>query len=86
MGMPAAEKTCKRGHALTPENVYVSPRGRSSCRVCDRERRQSDGSGVVKRTAIIRRQPTDPALIATFRAACAAGTLDALLMARLRAR
>ena len=25
---------CKRGHEFTPENVYINPDGRQSCRVC----------------------------------------------------
>lgn len=33
---------CKRGHSLTaPENVYVSPRGRRTCRECRRVRRMA---------------------------------------------
>ncbi len=27
---------CHRGHAMTPENTYVSPRGRENCRECCR--------------------------------------------------
>jgi hypothetical protein len=32
----AAQRFCKRGHEFTPENTYVDPRGRRSCRVCMR--------------------------------------------------
>lgn len=30
---------CRRGHAPTPENVYVSPQGRRNCRACTAELR-----------------------------------------------
>lgn len=32
---------CIRGHALTPDNVYVNPKGHRICRTC---RRISEGS------------------------------------------
>lgn len=28
---------CKRGHPLTEDNIYVSPKGRRRCRACQRE-------------------------------------------------
>lgn len=28
---------CGNGHALTPENIYVTPKGRIDCRTCRRE-------------------------------------------------
>ena len=31
---------CKRGHELTPENTYVSPKGHRTCRPCRRARRR----------------------------------------------
>lgn len=34
----ASETHCKFGHEFTPENTYVSPRGRRDCRVCIRNR------------------------------------------------
>lgn len=39
IGLPAinAAKThCKRGHALSNENLYVNPRGERQCRICKR--------------------------------------------------
>lgn len=32
---------CRHGHAYTPENTYINPRGHRSCRTCRRERRQA---------------------------------------------
>lgn len=31
---------CVRGHELTPETYYVSPKGKTQCRICRAERRQ----------------------------------------------
>lgn len=33
---------CKNGHAFTPENTYVTPRGTRNCRTCHRERSRAD--------------------------------------------
>jgi len=30
-------ETCKRGHALTPDNTYVAPSGARTCRTCKRD-------------------------------------------------
>ena len=32
----AAKVECVRGHAFTPENTYIDPRGRRACRECQR--------------------------------------------------
>ena len=31
---------CRRGHELTPDNIYIDPRGCRNCRECIRIRRQ----------------------------------------------
>lgn len=39
MGLYQAQQThCKRGHEFTPENTYVKPDGRRTCRTCMRIR------------------------------------------------
>ena len=35
------ESTCKRGHTMTPENVYVRANGRSECRQCQAHARKA---------------------------------------------
>ena len=43
---------CKRGHAMTPENVYVSPkRGARYCRTCMQARQARNGRSTVRGAA-----------------------------------
>lgn len=37
----AGQTHCTHGHAFTPRNTYVDPRGFRSCRACRRERRRA---------------------------------------------
>lgn len=32
------KKTCKRGHPLSGENLYINPRGVRNCKTCERAR------------------------------------------------
>lgn len=61
---------CLRGHALTPENVYVQPSGKRNCRKCSRIRGRRHQARAEERRR--ERKRTDPEYAARRRAVQAA--------------
>jgi hypothetical protein len=52
---------CKRGHEFTPENTYVSPGGKRSCRTCNYDRnRRWDKAHPGYSTRYVRKYREDP--------------------------
>lgn len=46
-------EVCPHGHELTPENVYVDPRGTKNCRTCKRLRDRGRAKGNPKRSCSV---------------------------------
>lgn len=53
--MSAPRSICPHGHALTGENLYLTPRGWRRCRACNRERQaRRSGTGRVSQPRLPR--------------------------------
>lgn len=43
---------CRYGHKLTPENLYLAPKGERRCRICNKRREENRKRNKNKRTAL----------------------------------